>query len=240
MSKIVITKEYLEQKYLNEKINVREISKISGWSYTYIQVKIRKFGIERPRKYKNLIGQKFNKLLVLSENRIENNKTYWNCVCDCGNEKITHTSLLTQDKCKSCGCSRHDESYNREPNREYAIIKRLYSHMIKKRSKKMNFEYDININEFEKIIKSNCYYCGLENSNFASDRLYSVINGKEYKYNISDIIFRFNGIDRIDSNKGYLMDNVVPCCRYCNSAKNDMSVIDFKKFISRIYKYLNL
>jgi hypothetical protein len=34
---------------------------------------------------------------------------------------------------------------------------------------------------------------------------------------------RFIGLDRVDNNRGYEIDNVVPCCRRCNIAKQGMS-----------------
>ena len=30
------------------------------------------------------------------------------------------------------------------------------------------------------------------------------------------------GLDRVDSNKGYTDDNVVPCCGSCNQLKNEL------------------
>lgn len=35
----------------------------------------------------DLTGQKFNRLLVIEFFERKNNKTYWRCKCDCGNEK---------------------------------------------------------------------------------------------------------------------------------------------------------
>ena len=49
-----------------------------------------------------------------------------------------------------------------------------------------------------------------------------------------------NGIDRIDSSKGYSVDNCVPCCAKCNYAKHDLSIDDFKNHIEKIYKHLFL
>lgn len=36
-----------------------------------------------------------------------------------------------------------------------------------------------------------------------------------------------HGLDRVDSSQGYGLDNVVPCCRSCNTAKNSKSVLLF-------------
>jgi hypothetical protein len=57
--------------------------------------------------------------------------------------------------------------------------------------------------------KTDCFYCSLH---------------------ISTI-----GIDRIDSDKGYTIDNIVPCCKVCNKMKMDLSVAEFKKQIKLIF-----
>ena len=57
---------------------------------------------------------------------------------------------------------------------------------------------------------------------------------------LSDYVLKCNGIDRIDSSKGYTVENSVPCCKYCNTAKNTMSVDEFLKWIGRVYKFNNL
>lgn len=35
------------------------------------------------------------------------------------------------------------------------------------------------------------------------------------------------GVDRVDNTKGYVMENVVPCCATCNSMKSSMELVDF-------------
>lgn len=62
---------------------------------------------------KNLVGLKFNKLLVLdSVHRCNSNYIHWKCLCECGNEKIVCGNQLTQNKYKSCGCSRYKYKMN--------------------------------------------------------------------------------------------------------------------------------
>jgi hypothetical protein len=56
-------------------------------------------------KLKDLTGQRFGNLYVIE--RAPNGprwQTRWNCLCDCGNQKIMLTSNLTTGKSKSCGC----------------------------------------------------------------------------------------------------------------------------------------
>lgn len=67
-------------------------------------------------------------------------------------------------------------------------------------AKQRNIEFLLTIEEFELIASNNCYYC---NSN-------------------DDI-----GIDRINSNKPYIIDNCVACCSMCNRMKNTYSQEEF-------------
>jgi 5-methylcytosine-specific restriction endonuclease McrA len=69
-----------------------------------------------------------------------------------------------------------------------------------------------------------CNYCGDELTNY-----------KKNKDSYGE--FKYNGIDRIDSSKGYEIDNVVPCCKNCNTMKWDLDVDDFYKHIKKIIKY---
>ena len=51
---------------------------------------------------------------------------------------------------------------------------------------------------------------------------------------------KFNSLDRLDSALGYTIDNVVPCCKICNFAKNTMSVEEFRAWLSRVYGHFVL
>lgn len=47
------------------------------------------------------------------------------------------------------------------------------------------------------------------------------------------------GIDRVFNDDGYHVDNCVPCCFTCNSAKGELSYEEFKAWIKRAYKHLH-
>lgn len=53
---------------------------------------------------KNLVGTKLGKLMPTKRKR-ENNRTYYYCKCDCGNEKWIRADHLTNGSIKSCGCT---------------------------------------------------------------------------------------------------------------------------------------
>lgn len=57
-------------------------------------------------KIKDLSGQRFGRLLVVSLSKIENGNAYWNCVCDCNPHEIIekYWEQLHYMKYPSCGC----------------------------------------------------------------------------------------------------------------------------------------
>lgn len=57
----------------------------------------------------DLSERRFGRLVVLSEHgRDKYNKPLWNCLCDCGEERIILGNSLSRDKTKSCGCLQSD------------------------------------------------------------------------------------------------------------------------------------
>lgn len=57
------------------------------------------------------------------------------------------------------------------------------------------------------------------------------------RYN--DDVLLYNGIDRVDSSLGYTVDNVVPCCKLCNQAKNNLSKQEFVDWVKRVYDHIH-
>lgn len=55
-------------------------------------------------KTENLIGQKFNLLTVIEQAENKNGRSYWKCLCDCGNTTTVSISNLKNGSVKSCGC----------------------------------------------------------------------------------------------------------------------------------------
>lgn len=64
--------------------------------------------------FKDLTGQKFNRLTVISRDKSKRTRrgTYWLCRCDCGNYTVVDRYKLISGHTKSCGC------YQRERSRE--------------------------------------------------------------------------------------------------------------------------
>ena len=179
---------------------------------------------------KDLTNKKFGKLLVLKKSKERGNsgQIKWECLCDCGNKHITSGESIRSGKSKSCGCNRLTPP-NKNKDRVEALMTHLFNCTVIKRNKKFGIKNDISYELFKKLSLSNCFYCGSEPKNKYKD----IRQGRK----ISDTELFYNGLDRIDSSKGYTKENVVSSCFLCNRAKMDMNQKDFYNHIRKMYEY---
>lgn len=156
------------------------------------------------------------------------------CRCDCGTEKRISVNSLRAGTTISCGCFRKENSakmgteFGREGGlmqREYQPVESsardLYAKYMKRRPGNLLFE------DFFRLTQLSCYYCGKE-----PDQI--TISSSQRKTHPDGCQFIYNGLDRIDSTKGYDIDNVVPCCGTCNFMKRDLDTKDFYQQIMNI------
>ena len=80
-----------------------------------------------------------------------------------------------------------------------------------KRANRKGIAFDLTQETFDQMKQLECIYCGDTST----------------------------GIDRIDSNKGYVMDNIQPCCNTCNIMKFNYTENKFLRHVEKIYKHIN-
>ena len=61
------------------------------------------------KKVKDLTGQRFGRLTVIGIDDRGTRKTYWNCLCDCGNIKSVRSDSLQCGAIQSCGCLKKEQ-----------------------------------------------------------------------------------------------------------------------------------
>lgn len=88
--------------------------------------------------YKNLSGQKFNRLTAQQRVR-QNKKWVWECLCDCGETTYLNQSVLMSGRTKSCGCLTSEVNSS------------------KKREKSVRWRKDLTREERELSKKEDCY-----------------------------------------------------------------------------------
>jgi hypothetical protein len=168
----------------------------------------------------DLTGKRFGRLVVIEKTNKKGKAAYWLCKCDCGNEKIVKGYHLRAKHVVSCGC--YGEERKKRPFGESCKeqVYKTYKHSAKIKG----FEFLLSEEYFFKLTSDNCFYCGESPSNINKN----TFNNGDYVY---------NGIDRVDSSKGYIEGNVVPCCKTCNYAKRRMASKDFLDWVERVYNH---
>lgn len=119
-------------------------------------------------------------------------------------------------------------SSNKLGFREASINRTINS--VQGSARKRGLEYTLTREEFIKLTSSNCFYCGSEPKNICKS-----LSSKGKYGNNGDYIY--NGIDRIDQNKGYIIENCVPCCKTCNWAKGEKTLEEFMIWIKNIVNF---
>lgn len=191
-------------------------------------------------------GQHFSRLITLDgyEKRHEKNgNSFWwrECLCDCGNTKwIKDYKLLGENGTKSCGCLANEvhaermrsQSRGFATHRKWRPIlpfgvsasKRLFKSYAYQAGKR-DYEFEISLDLFLLLTKKDCYYCGTAPTQVTN---YLNVNGQ----------YIYNGVDRLDNNIGYTVENCVSCCGICNQMKMDLGYKEFLAYIERIYNRL--
>jgi len=83
---------------------------------------------------------------------------------------------------------------------------------LKAGAKKRGYEWDLELKDTSGLILSDCYYCGKP----------------------SQEGIKVHGLDRVKNDRGYHLDNVVPCCYDCNIAKHANTQEDFIEMCKRV------
>ena len=154
----------------------------------------------------DLVGERYGRLTVVEFERIQNHKSYWKCVCDCGLTVIASGNNLRSGNTKSCGClhrekvsetgrknARHGESHDKR-TRLYGI----WCGMRQRCNRPTHHAYNLYGGKGVKV-------CEAWND-YAVFKDWALRNG--YADNLS--------IDRIDPGKGYEPDN----CRWITPSEN--------------------
>lgn len=159
------------------------------------------------------------------KNGVFNN--WWMCECDCGQLiNIIQTSLTKKKPTKSCGCIRI-EAVGKWNRRGLGVAAKSYRlRVYKKKARIRKLPFKLSNKKFFELTQESCHYCGI--NPYRS----SMTKGNHF---YGDFIY--NGIDRIDSTKGYTINNCVPCCSMCNKGKCDSSYKEFIHHLDQIAKF---
>lgn len=173
-------------------------------------------GIIRPNMRRLTVapGQVFGYLTAIEELPGTHRKIL--CACACGGTSTPNIENLLGGGSRSCGkrCKYHGTS-----KKDAAITKMFGSY--KRNADTRGFCFEITQDDFTSVVLEPCQYCGAQ----PRETCYS----EQVRVQVA-----MNGVDRIDSTKGYTKENVVPCCTTCNNAKRTMTVAEFLQWARRV------
>ena len=186
------------------------------------------------KPFVDITGKRYGKLVALSYAGVKDSgrgrEKQWLCQCDCGNTCTTRYRGLINGHAKSCGCIGKSNlikhklpgGWNKIAEGE-ACFNNLF-HRAQNNAKGRKHCFELTKLEYRTLTKMNCYYCGQPPSQ---------ISRAKGTYGT----YVFNGIDRINSNIGYITGNVRACCKTCNFAKGTLTEEEFYQWIDRLIAY---
>jgi len=155
----------------------------------------------------DMTSESFGEWFVLGpwKHGVEN--IHWYCRCSCGEERWVSGRSLRSGKSKSCGG---------HPRFEKGVVslKRKFS-SYRAGAKVRGISFALPCRLFKVLVKMPCAYCGSAPSD-------PILLG-----NYERSREKCNGIDRVVNHIGYVKDNCVPCCAWCNRAKGAQSAEEF-------------
>jgi hypothetical protein len=170
-------------------------------------------------------GVKKNNLTAIRFHSVNSSKNrVWEFLCNCGKTIKAEYSDFVTEKIKSCGCLRIQKAKQAKSMYNTAINHKFNQY--KHRATKKGIKFELNKEEFNKLVTSPCFYC-----NTPPDQV-------KFDYTRNTIAL-VNGIDKIVNENGYTLKNSVPCCTTCNLAKRNLGVNVFIDWIIKTYTNIN-
>jgi hypothetical protein len=177
----------------------------------------------------NLKGKRFGKYTVLHQTKGNGHCAIWTCQCDCGTIKDIKGPMLRKREVKSCGLC--ETEYRKKSSRKRGRwtgcgeISGQFWSSIKNNARVRGLEFSITIEQaWEKFLQQQgkCALSGIALSTMQS-------------YNSTTK--RTASLDRIDSNKGYTIDNVEWIHKDLQAVKRNIPKKDFVKWCRLIVKH---
>lgn len=229
----------IRKLYFENKIDGIKIANQLNMPISTVYPIIRKFGpTRRADREKDMTGLKFNMLTVIGKSK---NKKYTAIVqCECGTIKeVPNKNLYYKNNIISCGCIKKETGIKFRKWKPGEKTIQEYYKRYKGGAQSREYDFNISKKEFESLIFKNCNYCGISPCNKIN--AYISRTGLKIGNASADWIAQnyvlVNGVDRLDNDKGYTLDNTVSCCKICNQAKHTMTIKEFDTWIKRIFNF---
>lgn len=195
MLKDSLTKDYLVAEFVVKNRKLKDIAKELKCSQSYITQFINKYDL-RPKTEDTYLNIKFGILTPVELVERKEKHITFKCICDCGNILVVRGDSLKSGNTKSCGCLAHRKGQDNFGYKGYKEISKTFWSTIELGAKNRNFEFSITIEDaWNKYIEQD-RKCALTGE---------LIYFSKCRRNNQD---KTASLDRIDSYKGYTLDNI--------------------------------
>lgn len=166
----------------------------------------------------------------LSEKSGTNSRKEYKCFC--GKKFKSYNNPIHNKNGRKrnlhCGClTKQNQSDSlKQP---FKHIRIRYNSIKSRKDHKLELSFE----EYVSICKKDCSYCGY---NPFLNKEQKILKQGKYR----PIVDIYNGVDRVNSDFGYIKNNVVPCCSKCNRMKLDLDLADFILHIGKIARHLKI
>lgn len=218
-----ITKKYLKQEYVKNQKSMRRIAIDLNIRASNVRYWIKKYNIpvftSGRRRTINLSGQKFGNLLVLKQSHANKHCAIWICKCVCGQIIQAKSPVLRRGMQKSCGSGKC------RPNcTMVGAISQTYWSYVKRCAIARKIKFNITLKDmWNQFLKQNGK-CAL-----TGELLTLPVKTSDINYNAS--------LDRINSQKPYIKNNIQWVLKKINKMKFDLNEQEFIDLCAKIIKY---
>lgn len=151
----------------------------------------------------------------------------WEFLCMCGKTATFTGSQVARGKTTHCGCL--SPTYMKREG--WRFIKGDQQRSAARVVWRSLYRDGCPFEDFLRLSQLPCHYCGTHE---LTSRL------EYHKDRSTGVVFRYNGLDRLDSTKDHSLDNVVTACQQCNYAKQDVPYSEFIEWIRKVHSHLAL
>lgn len=220
-----ITKEYLIEEYVVKSRYLKDIAKDNHCSEAAISLRLEKFGLRHNIKEKYL-NHTFGMLTPYKYIGNDKNKhAIFLCKCQCGKEiKVLSNSLISGNT-TTCGCQSRKRGKEHGLWAGYEEITSTTISTLQYGAKIRNLEWSITPNQMWKLYLKQNKRCAL-----TGIPIYFAPTRKKYTLQTASL-------DRIDSKKGYTIDNIQWVHKTINRMKQHFDEKDFIYFCKLVAKY---
>lgn len=179
----------------------------------------------RGKKIVDRTNKRYGKLTALYMVR-QKSRVCWFCKCDCGGEAIVHASSLQQGITKSCGCIKRDIciARNKAGFKGYKELQGNFVGIIRRNAKIRGLKFELEPQYLYELLEKQGHRCAL--------------SGVELCFgNKRKNIEQTASLDRIDSDKGYIVGNVQWVHKVINFMKGKQEQESFINLCKLISKY---